>query len=105
MLGKAQVHAKALTSGGSAAIALFALTAFAIASPLLLRGLGISATTGSVTVFVNQVVNGADIVLTLVAVFGIWTGAATIAAVGVRAILKLATTNAARKVAIPQIVK
>ncbi|WNB85738.1 hypothetical protein [Cellulomonas sp. ATA003] len=69
------------------------------------QGLGIAATTGSVTLVVNRIINGADIALTLVAIFGIWTGAAAFAAAGIRTILRLATTNAAKRAAIPAIVR
>jgi len=105
MNAKSRAYGKALVSGGSATIAMFAVMAVVVASPLLLRSLGIAATTGSTTVVVNSIINGADIALTLVAIFGITTGAATFAAIGVKAILKLATTNAAKKAAIPAIAK
>lgn len=105
MNGTTRAYSKALVAGGSVTVAMFAVMAIAIASPELLRGLGIAATTGSVTLVVNRIITGADIALTLVAIFGIWTGAAAFAAAGIRTILRLATTNAAKRAAIPAIVR
>lgn len=105
MTEKSRAYGKALVAGGSATVATFAVLAVTFVTPMLLKGLGIAATTGTVTMVVNRIITGADLVLTLVAIFGIWTGAASIAAMGIRAILKLATTDAAKKAAIPAIVK
>lgn len=101
---KARFYTKALSTGGSAAVALFALTALAVAAPELCKAVGLAVTSAEAGVVLNAILNGADLVMLAIAMFGIFAGGAGITWIGIRAIVKIIVEKEGRTAAIKGII-